>query len=215
MPVPIFDRPVVDFGKISRANKSFGYVITEKLDGTNSQVVIEDGKIIGVGSRSRWIAPGKATDNLGFVAGSSATRKRSPSSANQEEEICDGEYQVRNYFRRVCSNIGVHMPRSPTRSETPLPESALDPLADAATIYYAHHGRLSKTYLLATGASGEDGVNAESDDIDPMAADFLGIDTEIAQNLFYDLPRDVLLSEVRAEEATATLEHLAQPTGLP
>lgn len=29
--------------------------------------MIEDGKIVAVGSRSRWIAPGKLTDNYGFA----------------------------------------------------------------------------------------------------------------------------------------------------
>lgn len=65
-------------------------VITEKLDGTNAQVVIEktnvypsdpenvivrqdtsDGNallVMRVGSRTRWITPGKTTDNYGFAA---------------------------------------------------------------------------------------------------------------------------------------------------
>ncbi|SAK95753.1 hypothetical protein AWB76_07188 [Caballeronia temeraria] len=61
-------------------------VITEKLDGTNAQVVITkddrladehiiaetytpDGLLMTmrVGSRSRWITPGKTTDNYGFA----------------------------------------------------------------------------------------------------------------------------------------------------
>jgi hypothetical protein len=64
-------------------------VITEKIDGTNAQVVItrgnyyeatfdknvvvsrEDGEndhlIMRVGSRTRWITPGKTTDNYGFA----------------------------------------------------------------------------------------------------------------------------------------------------
>jgi hypothetical protein len=60
-------------------------VITEKLDGTNAQVVIKrlpddeaiptDTPIVAVqgnllmyvGSRSRWITPGKTTDNYGFA----------------------------------------------------------------------------------------------------------------------------------------------------
>jgi hypothetical protein len=61
-------------------------VITEKLDGTNAQVVITvddrladehiiaetyaiDGRLttMRVGSRSRWITPGKTTDNYGFA----------------------------------------------------------------------------------------------------------------------------------------------------
>jgi hypothetical protein len=62
-------------------------VITEKLDGTNAQVVITKGTIedrmdpnvvatlfdaqgffaMRVGSRTRWITPGKTTDNYGFA----------------------------------------------------------------------------------------------------------------------------------------------------
>jgi hypothetical protein len=59
-------------------------VITEKLDGTNAQVIIEpaipeagdradthiaevDGLYIGAGSRTRLLWPGKTTDNFGFA----------------------------------------------------------------------------------------------------------------------------------------------------
>lgn len=68
MTVTIPDRPFESFQKISRANKSFGCVITEKIDGTNAQILIEGGEIVGVGSRNRWLAPGKGTDNFGFAA---------------------------------------------------------------------------------------------------------------------------------------------------
>lgn len=45
-----------------------GVTITEKIDGTNAQVVItEDGQVLA-GSRTRWITPGKTTDNYGFAA---------------------------------------------------------------------------------------------------------------------------------------------------
>lgn len=72
----------VSFPKIPRLRRSV--VITEKIDGTNAQIVI--GKIgdtaghdvvahdtslgleMRVGSRSRWISPGKETDNFGFAA---------------------------------------------------------------------------------------------------------------------------------------------------
>ncbi|QWY83069.1 RNA ligase 2 protein [Rhizobium phage RHph_X66] len=67
MPVTIPDRPFESFQKIARAKQGFGCVITEKLDGTNAQILIEDNKIVGVGSRQRWIAPGKLTDNYGFA----------------------------------------------------------------------------------------------------------------------------------------------------
>lgn len=54
------------FPKIARLNREC--VITEKLDGTNSQISIDDDGDIMVGSRSRWITPGKSTDNFGFAA---------------------------------------------------------------------------------------------------------------------------------------------------
>lgn len=43
-------------------------VITEKLDGTNAQVLITPEGNVFAGSRSRWIFPGKNTDNYGFAA---------------------------------------------------------------------------------------------------------------------------------------------------
>lgn len=67
MPINIPDRPFESFQKISRAKQGFGCVITEKLDGTNGQIVIENGAIVGVGSRNRWIKPGKESDNYGFA----------------------------------------------------------------------------------------------------------------------------------------------------
>jgi hypothetical protein len=67
MKINIPDRAFDSFQKITRANKSYGCVITEKLDGTNAQILIEDGVIVGVGSRSRWISPEKGSDNYGFA----------------------------------------------------------------------------------------------------------------------------------------------------
>lgn len=80
------------FPKIPRISKSFFCTITEKIDGSNAQVVITDAgwddfngvskeHIIAhrhedsagvalnmrVGSRNRWIKPGKETDNYGFA----------------------------------------------------------------------------------------------------------------------------------------------------
>jgi hypothetical protein len=53
------------FQKIPRLKQNC--VITEKIDGTNAQIVIQDGEITRIGSRSRWITPGKSTDNYGFA----------------------------------------------------------------------------------------------------------------------------------------------------
>lgn len=58
----------ISFNKIPRLHREC--VVTEKIDGTNAQIVIsEDPTLpIMVGSRNRWITPGKTTDNYGFAA---------------------------------------------------------------------------------------------------------------------------------------------------
>jgi hypothetical protein len=50
--------------KIGRG-KGQRVIITEKLDGTNACVVIQEGKIVGVQSRKRFITP--SDDNYGFA----------------------------------------------------------------------------------------------------------------------------------------------------
>lgn len=53
----------VSFPKIGRLNSNC--TITEKIDGTNAQIVInEDGSVLA-GSRNRWITP--EDDNFGFA----------------------------------------------------------------------------------------------------------------------------------------------------
>lgn len=57
------------FPKIPRLKNSL-MRITEKIDGTNAQIVIPDdpSQPIQAGSRNRWVTPGPATDNYGFAA---------------------------------------------------------------------------------------------------------------------------------------------------
>ena len=74
----------IPYPKTPRLKRSV--VITEKIDGTNAQIVIidtdkggaddgslcvaqpdEGGLAMFVGSRNRWITPGKLTDNFGFA----------------------------------------------------------------------------------------------------------------------------------------------------
>lgn len=68
----------IGYPKTPRLRRSV--VITEKLDGTNAQVFITSAPIptalqvaaqgefsMMVGSRNRWITPGKETDNYGFA----------------------------------------------------------------------------------------------------------------------------------------------------
>jgi hypothetical protein len=56
--------PFVEFPKIARLSREV--VVTEKIDGTNAQVYINDsGTEVFAGSRSRWIQPGD--DNFGFA----------------------------------------------------------------------------------------------------------------------------------------------------
>lgn len=53
------------FPKLARLARKC--IITEKIDGTNAQVVVsDDGKDIRAGSRTRWITP--TADNFGFAA---------------------------------------------------------------------------------------------------------------------------------------------------
>jgi len=59
-----------EFPKIPRLSRTC--TVTEKLDGTNAQILIEE-PLPGVfvtrfGSRSRWLMPGKEHDNYGFCA---------------------------------------------------------------------------------------------------------------------------------------------------
>lgn len=55
------------FEKIARLKRDI--VITEKIDGTNAQLYIDPENLdkIWVGSRKRWITPGKGNDNSGFA----------------------------------------------------------------------------------------------------------------------------------------------------
>lgn len=56
----------VSFGKIPRLSRDM--IITEKIDGTNAQIYNGDDGEFLVGSRKRWITPGKGNDNSGFAA---------------------------------------------------------------------------------------------------------------------------------------------------
>lgn len=53
-----------EFQKIARLNREM--IVTEKLDGTNAQILIDDDFVtVTVGSRNRWITP--EDDNYGFA----------------------------------------------------------------------------------------------------------------------------------------------------
>lgn len=57
--------PFTAFPKIPRLSRDC--LVTEKIDGTNGQVVVsEEGRVVAVGSRNRYITPEQ--DNYGFAA---------------------------------------------------------------------------------------------------------------------------------------------------
>jgi hypothetical protein len=56
------NEPFVEFPKMARLTREV--IVTEKIDGTNAQVYINDLGEMYVGSRSRWITA--KTDNFGF-----------------------------------------------------------------------------------------------------------------------------------------------------
>lgn len=64
---PIGMTPFEAFPKIPRLENN-GVIITEKIDGTNAQILIDENGNMQAGSRSRWLYPGKTTDNYGFAA---------------------------------------------------------------------------------------------------------------------------------------------------
>lgn len=64
------DPPFVEFPPIARLEREI--VVTEKIDGTNAQVLITDDGKVYAGSRSRWITP--AADNFGFATWVAAHR---------------------------------------------------------------------------------------------------------------------------------------------
>jgi hypothetical protein len=69
----VIEIPFEAFPKIPRLSREC--IITEKIDGTNSQVFISDDGEMQCGSRNRWIAPGKATDNFGFAGWAEANKQ--------------------------------------------------------------------------------------------------------------------------------------------
>lgn len=56
----------VEWPKSPRLNREA--VVTEKIDGTNAAVIIEEDGTVTAQSRKRLIYPGKSTDNAGFAA---------------------------------------------------------------------------------------------------------------------------------------------------
>ena len=58
--------PFLEFKKIYRVSRPM--VVSEKIDGTNGLIAIGETGEFKIGSRSRWINPGKDTDNYGFAA---------------------------------------------------------------------------------------------------------------------------------------------------
>lgn len=60
----------LEFPKMARLSREA--IITEKIDGTNAQILINEGGQMLVGSRTRWITPEQ--DNYGFAAWAKAHR---------------------------------------------------------------------------------------------------------------------------------------------
>lgn len=56
----------VAYKKIPRYNRDI--IISEKIDGTNAVLHFSKDLVMTAGSRTRWIAPGKSTDNHGFAS---------------------------------------------------------------------------------------------------------------------------------------------------
>lgn len=55
--------PFIGFPKVPRLSREM--IVTEKIDGTNAQILIKENGDLLVGSRKRWISP--TDDNFGFA----------------------------------------------------------------------------------------------------------------------------------------------------
>lgn len=66
-PSPAWPPPFQPYGKTPRWRSQV--IVTEKIDGTNVFIIVpEDESLpLAVGSRNRYISPGKSTDNFGFA----------------------------------------------------------------------------------------------------------------------------------------------------
>lgn len=65
--------PFEGFPKVPRLHRTI--TITEKLDGTNGFLhFLDDGRLL-VGSKGRYVTPGKSTDNFGFAAWAESHRE--------------------------------------------------------------------------------------------------------------------------------------------
>lgn len=65
-------------------------------------------------------------------------------------------------------------------------------------------------YLLATAHNSSQAMKADADEIETVAADYLGIDADEAAHLFYDLPLEHELKDVTADQAIDTLKRLSE-----
>lgn len=86
------------FPKIPRLNREC--IITEKIDGTNAQLVIEEGNV-WAGSRNRFITPGKTTDNYGFA------QWAHDNSAELLEMLGEGTHYGEWYGQGIARNYGL------------------------------------------------------------------------------------------------------------
>jgi hypothetical protein len=116
----------VKFSKIPRL-ANVGLIITEKLDGTNGQVTVPEDPTepLIVGSRNRFITPGKTTDNYGFaqwVVENEATIRQLAPGTHYGEWWGQGIARKYNMDRKVWSlfRYGGELPEHPQLSRVPV-----------------------------------------------------------------------------------------------
>lgn len=68
-------------------------------------------------------------------------------------------------------------------------------------------------YLLATSDDPEAAMEMDADELESVAADYLGLTQDEAAHLFYDLPMGHALSDITVDQAVDTLKRLSE-TGI-
>jgi hypothetical protein len=114
--------------------------------------------------------------------------------------------------RRVIASIRGELPE--TRN---LGFNMASYIYDASELLPDHSGRnrewvgcvCGHTYILETGSPFEQAKNADPDEIEAVARNCLGLTTDQASELFFDLPAHINLTYAPAEFVIDTLERLA------
>lgn len=117
------------FGEIKQFGKALFVRITEKIHGSNAQILIENG-VVTAGSRTRWLSPGKETDNYGFASWAA------DNSAELVEKLGEGRHYGEWYGAGINSGYNLKEKRLALFNTQGFAEKPLPPQVDVVPTLY-------------------------------------------------------------------------------